>query len=240
MEANVTYERILPFLLAVVLIFILPMLMRRYGLRWEDLLGMLTSRFRKKDYDAEARRLREKQKDRREPYLTNSRSGDLKSLVSSLLILARRHKLGLVYPGTVAWQGKVAGLLALVVTRRKVIGLNCFGYGGTITEGKNNGSWNQHMNGADLAFESPLSGNEKQRKLVRASMDAHGMKEVPLEVVSVFTSRGVTVNSSRRQEVFDTEGLIAYLKEMAVQEGDLDPSATALKLNEQVQRIKKK
>ena len=71
-------------------------------------------------------------------------------------------------------------------------------------------------------------------------MDAHGMQNIPLEVVSVFTSRGVTVKTSHHREVFDTEGLIAYLKEMAVQDGELDPSETALKLNEQVQRIKKK
>ena len=237
---KVKYEQILPLILALLLIFILPMLMRRYGLRWEDLLGMLTSRFGKKDYESEARRMREKQKDRQEPYLTNSRSADLKSLVSSLLMLARRYKLGLVYPGTISYKGQLAGLLALVVTKNEVIGLNCFGYGGTITEDKSSGRWNQHMNGADQAFDSPLTGNEKQKKLVRASMDANGMKDVPLKVVSVFTAHGVTLHTSHPGEVYTTEGLLLWLREIAVSDGPLDPEKVSRQLNEQVQRIRKK
>ena len=184
LAVTVTYEQILPVILALLLIFILPMFMRRYGLRWEDLLSMLTSRFGKRDHITEAKRMREKQKEKREPYQTNSRSGDLKALVSSLLMMARRYKTGLVYPGTVEYKGQVAGLLALVVTRQEVIGLNCFGYGGTITEERKNGSWHQHMNGVDQGFASPLEGNGRQRALVRAAMDAHGMEDIPLSVVT--------------------------------------------------------
>ena len=237
---NVTYEQILPLLLALLLIFILPMLMRRYGLRWEDLLGMLTSRFGKKDYETEARRMREQKKNRPEPYQTNSRSGDLKALVSSLLMMARRYKTGLVYPGTISYKGQIAGLLALVVTRREVIGLNCFGYGGTIREDKQTGSWNQHMNGADQSFASPLKGNAQQLSLVRAAMDANGMKDVPLRVAAVFTAHGVELHTSHPLEVFTSEGLIAHLKERCSQdEGPLDPDATARQLNALVKRIKK-
>ena len=234
-----TYEQILPLLLAILLIFILPMLMRRYGLRWEDLLGMLTSRFGKKDYASEAKRLREKKENRQEPYQTNSRSGDLKSLVSSLMILARRFKLGLVYPGTVSWKGQVAGLLALVVTKKEVIGLNCFGFGGTITEDKKTGRWNQHMNGADREFESPLTGNARQQKLVRASMDANGMKDVPFRVVSVFTARGVTLHTNHPREVLTTDDFFLRLKEQAAEDGPLDPEAVSRQLKAQVQIIKK-
>ena len=235
---NLTYEQILPLLLALLLIFILPMLMRRYGLRWEDLLGMLTSRFGKKDYETEAKRIRDK-KNRPEPYQTNSRSGDLKALVSSLLMMARRYKTGLVYPGTIAHKGQIANLLALVVTRQEVIGINCFGYGGTITEDKKTGVWNQHMNGVDQRFDSPLQGNARQLSLVRAAMDENGMSQIPFRVAAVFTAHGVELHTGHPREVFTSEGLLAHLKECcAADEGTLDPDTVARQLNALVKRIR--
>ena len=220
---NLTYEQILPLLLALLLIFILPMLMRRYGLRWEDLLGMLTSRFGKKDYETEAKRIRD----------------DLKALVSSLLMMARRYKTGLVYPGTIAHKGQIANLLALVVTRQEVIGINCFGYGGTITEDKKTGVWNQHMNGVDQRFDSPLQGNARQLSLVRAAMDENGMSQIPFRVAAVFTAHGVELHTGHPREVFTSEGLLAHLKECcAADEGTLDPDTVARQLNALVKRIR--
>ena len=237
---NFTYEQILPLILALLLIFILPMIMRRYGLTAEDLTRMILTRFGKQDYGTEAQKLREQKTDRREPYASNGRSGDLKSLVSTLLLFVRRHQLGLVYPGTVTdAQGNTAGLLALLVTRSEVIGFNCFGYGGTITEGKNGGDWNQHMNGGDQPFASPLKGNAQQREILRRVMDADGMQTIPVRVVAVFTSRTLTLETKHPREVFSVDGLIQYLKEQTAQEEDrIDPSAIARQLNGHVTRIR--
>ena len=58
--AAFTYEQILPFLLAILLIFILPMMMRRYGWDWSDLFSRLTGGIWKKDHNAaeEEKRIR--------------------------------------------------------------------------------------------------------------------------------------------------------------------------------------
>ena len=230
------YAKILPFILAVLLIFILPMLMRKYGWEPGDLVKIILTRFGKQDYAAEAKKTAGKEK-KREPYQSNGRSSDLKSLVSTLLIFVRRNKYGLVYPGTVEYNGKTANLLALLVTREKVYGLNCFGFGGTIQK-KQNG-WIQHMNGADHSIPDPLLGNRQQYEIVRAMMDANGMKEIPLQVIAVFTSRTVVLALPQRDDLFDVEGLLQYLKEQAEQESSvIDPSATARALNEHVQRIR--
>ena len=234
-----SFQNILPFLLAILLIFLIPMLMRRYGFTWGDVTRMLFSRPGKRDY-AEEMKKKGARKDGREPWQSNGRSQDIRTLVSTLLILARRNKLGLVYPGTIGHGGKMANLVALVVTKREAIGINCFGFGGTITEGrgKAKGQWNQHMNGADRDIPDPVAGNRAQLAIVRAAMDENGMKEIPLRVAAVFTSRTVTLETKHENEVFDTNGLIAHLRECAAEPGDLDPAAVSRQLNALVTRLK--
>ena len=231
-SGGLTFQNILPLILAILLIFLIPMLMRRYGLTWEDLIKMLFSRPGKRDYAELAREGRTK----REPWQTNGRSQDLKGLVSTLLIFVRRNQLGLVYPGTVEHDGKLANLVALIVTRGEVIGINCFGFGGTISE--RDGKWNQHMNGADQSIPDPVAGNRRQAEIVRAALDAKGMKDIPLRVVAVFTSRTVSIRCEHQDEVFTTETLIAHLRTCAARGGSLDPEDVAKKVNECVKRIK--
>ena len=231
------YSRILPFILALLLIFIIPMLLRKYGMDWNDLIRILMTKFGKQDYEQAGRTSRAKSG--REPYQSNGRSSDLKSLVSTLLIFTRRNKLGLVYPGTVVYNGKTAGLLALLVTRERVYGFNCFGYGGTIR--KEAGGWVQHMNGQDKSIPDPLAGNRAQYQIVRAMMDANDMKEIPLQVLAVFTARSAVLAVGQRNDLFDTEGLLAYLREQTAAEGNvIDPEEISRKLNEHVQVIRPK
>ncbi|MBQ1491801.1 MAG: hypothetical protein IIZ39_07550, partial [Blautia sp.] len=201
MEKGLTFQNILPIILALLLIFIIPMILRRYGMDMEDLLKMIFTRVKKTDYA--------KAEKKKEPWVTNSRGNELKSLVSTLLIFVRKNKLGLVYPGTVVNKEKMANLVALLVTRREVVGINCFGFGGTIKEDK--GSWKQHMNGVDNQIPNPVAGNADQYNIVRAAMDEAGMKDIPLRVMSVFTSRMVTISTSHKRDVFDTEGLLNEL-----------------------------
>ncbi|MBQ8129803.1 MAG: hypothetical protein IJ175_06100 [Clostridia bacterium] len=232
-EAGLTYSNLLPFILAVLLIFLIPMLMRRYGLEWSDITRMLFGRLGKRDY-AEAA----KQK-KREPWQRNGRSQDLSGLVSTLMIFARRTKAGLVYPGTVQHGGRMANLVAFVVTKKEVIGINCFGFGGTITEQE--GKWNQHMNGEDREIPDPVAGNAAQHAIARAVMDESGMKDVPLRVVAVFTSHTVSVRTAHEGEVFDTRGLLEHLQHcMAGPEENLDPAAVSRQLNGYVVRIQRK
>ena len=236
--AGFTYAQILPLVLALLLIFIIPMIMRRYGLESEDLIRMLFSGIRKQDY-AKTASERKKEK-KREPYQSNGRSADLKGLVSTLLIFVRRNQFGLVYPGTVSDGRNTAGLLALLVTKQEVIGFNCFGYGGTVTEGKNASGWNQHMNGADQKIPDPIAGNREQFAIVRRMMDDNGMNEIPLRVVAVFTAHTVTLSTRHPKEVFTTERLLEHLRECASEEegGTLDPADVSRRLNEHVIRIK--
>ena len=185
-EAGLTYSNLLPFILAVLLIFLIPMLMRRYGLEWSDITRFLFSRPGKRDY-AEAAQGKKK----REPWQTNGRSQDLSGLVSTLMIFARRTKAGLVYPGTVQHGGRMANLVAFVVTKKEVIGINCFGFGGTITEQE--GKWNQHMNGEDREIPDPVAGNASR-------VITMGFSVTPTEVTNFgITSKELDIRGSRLQ-----------------------------------------
>jgi len=229
---GLTFQNILPLILAILLIFLIPMLMRRYGLSWEDVIRFLF-RGGKRDYADIAKQ----SKSKREPWQSNGRSQDIQSLVSTLLIFVRRNKLGLVYPGTVEYGGKMTNLVALLVTRREVVGINCFGFGGTITEGER--QWSQHMNGADQTIPDPLAANRDQAAIVRAAMDAHGMAGIPLRVVAVFTSHTVTVQTGHADEVFDTRGLLEHMKgRVAGETAALDPEDVSRRLNGCVKRLK--
>lgn len=230
---GLTFQNLLPLILAILLIFLIPMLMRRYGLGWDDVTRLLFSRFGKKDYAEIAK----SGKGKREPWQTNGRSQDIQTLVSTLLIFVRRNKLGLVYPGTVGQGDRLANLVALLVTREEVIGINCFGFGGTITEQA--GGWNQRMNGAEQSIPDPVAGNRRQAEIVRAAMNEHGMADVPMRVVAVFTSRTVAIQTAHEAEVFDTKGLLEHLKGCVAREQPaIEPEAVSRQLNALVVRLK--
>lgn len=234
--AAFTYEQILPLLLAILLIFIVPMLMRRHGWSWGELFRALFSGVRKRDRNAPGSAPAGKAGGR-EPHLKNGGRNELIELLSELLRFARRHKMRVVYPGTVSRAGETATLTALLVTGAEVVGINCFGFAGTITAGEGDGSWSQHMNGADIRIPNPRQLNEKQFRLVRRAMDENGMAEVPLRIVGVFTNRNAVLNMEESGDVVTRRALIEDLRRRAAEEERrLDPVRTAEQLNRLVVR----
>ena len=234
--ADQGFERILPFLLAVLLIFILPMALSRYGLSMSEALKLFFFRFGCKKNDADV--LRGAARDRaRTPHLKNGGANELTELLSLLLAFVRRQKLMLVYPGTVSHEGKLSTLLAFVVTRAEVVGINCFGYSGTVRE--KDGAWTQELNGALKEIESPSALSAAQKKLVSSAMKKNGLNGIPFRVVSVFTNRNVTLLTRESDGAYTTEGILAELKELAQTETpQFSPEDVAKKLNALVVRQK--
>ena len=81
--AGFTMEQVLPLILAILLIFLLPMIMRRNGWDFDDFMHALVGGLWKKGkYDPKAE---EKAKARkREPHLSNGGKGEMMELLSSL------------------------------------------------------------------------------------------------------------------------------------------------------------
>ena len=231
---NITFQTILPFILAILLIFIIPMLAARNGMSYGEFVKSIFTGFAKREYGPGDRT-----KQIREPVLSNGRKNELTQLVSTLLIFVRRNKISMVYPGTVVKGQEQSTILCFVVTGACVYGINCFGYSGSIRElsGK---FWKQHMNGQDNQIENPRELSRRQYRLVREAMDRAGMKDVPLEVESVFTNRDVTLLLQNEEGVYDTKGLIRMFGEkLAAETAVFDPQETALALKKLTVVVKK-
>ncbi len=239
--AAFTYEQILPFVLALLLIFILPMMMRRYGWDWGDLLQRLTGGIWKKEHSAvtEEKRIRSGEK-KKEPHLSNGGKHEMMEALSQLITFSRRQKVGIVFPGTINVDGELTTLLCFLVMKSEVIGISCYGFAGTITAGKGDGPWNQHMNGADIQILNPVARDKSQQRLVRKAMDQHDMKNVPMRVVGVFTNRNAVLAVGEGTPVRTLHDFIAEMKVQAAEENErLDPNATARQLSALITRVKK-
>ena len=235
--AGFTMEQVLPLILAILLIFLLPMIMRRNGWDFDDFMRALVGGLWKKGkYDPKADEKAKAKK--REPHLSNGGKGEMMELLSSLITFARRHDFGIVYPGTLEYKSEVATLLALLVTKSEVVGINCFGYGGTITAGKGDADWKQHMNEQDIMIKSPVVLCRKQQRLCRQAMDAAGMKDVSVRVAGVFTNHHVTLAIGNGYGLYTTESLIEELKVQASAEEERIPDPQ--KVAEQLAAVTKK
>ncbi len=237
--AGFTMQQVLPLILAILLIFIIPMAMRRNGWDFDDLMRTMLGGFWKRGkYDPKAEAQGKPKK--REPHLSNGGKGDMMELLSTLITFARRNKLGIVYPGTVEHGNEVATLLALLVTKSEVIGVNCFGYGGTITAGKGDADWKQHMNEQDIMIKSPTVMNRKQQRICRQAMDAAGMKNISFRVAGVFTNHHVTLAIGNGYGLWTTESFIEEMKvQIAAEEERIpDPQKVAEQLVGITKRIR--
>jgi hypothetical protein len=144
--------------------------------------------------------------------------------LSQLMTFARRHKVGIVYPGTIRVDGELTTLLAFLIMKSEVIGINCFGFAGTITAGKGEGPWNQHMNEQDISIPNPVALDKKQERLVRKVLDRNGMSGVPCRVAGVFTNRHAVLAVGDGTPVRTLHDFLAELKEQAAEEREiLDP-----------------
>lgn len=235
------FQNILPFILAILLIFIVPMIMSRYGLSYGDLIRKIFSfGVHKKQYSAVEEEEKSKNKaQRRPPHVNNSTHNDLIQLVSNLLIFSRRNKTGLVYPATIKFGGKTGNLVCFVVTRSTVIGVNCFGFGGNIIHKPETREWIQKINGVTNQLPDPVALSREQYEIARGAMDAHGLKDVPLRVAAVFTNENCAL-SCNRDDVFNAHDFLSYLKQIVADEDKVfDPNEMARKVNELVYRIRK-
>lgn len=218
--------------LAVLLVFVLPMLQVRTG----KSLGELFFGSRKGPLGGPAGG---RQKPRREPRISNGTKGDLTAFVARLLRFANGHGMALVVPGTIRHNGQTATLTAILVTPAKLIGIRCMGFAGTITPAGGNSPWKQHINGQDLTFDNPVAEAQKQLKLLQSAA-GQARLTAPSDVITVFTSRKASFPGGMPDKVFLLEEFFTALKEdEALQKGSLDVRAASLVLAE-LAGIKKK
>ena len=108
----------------------------------------------------------EKQREPKKGREKNSTKNDIMVLISRLLTYARRNRFYTIVPGTLTIGEQTASLAAVVVTRGCVLGVNCYGFGGSIEGKSGSADWVQTLNGERKSFPSPTVKNEEQRKIL--------------------------------------------------------------------------
>lgn len=225
-------------LLALILAIILPMLLSRTGLNSSDLTRLLFGNLRKKDSNSLINS--DTKNVKKEPHLSNGTKGELMEFLAVLLKYVKKNKISLVYPGTLEHNKNTANLLAIIITKSKIIGVNCFGFGGIVAKKTNEkySDWYQHINGQDNKIPDPIKLGQKQYDIIRSYMDDNNMKEIPLVLASVFTNRHVNMVDYSSIGVYTQKSFISYLDSFIMEDRGIDTDSVARRINENIIRIK--
>lgn len=167
----------------------------------------------------------------------NSNRNELLVVMSDMTSYARRNRFYIIMPGTLQCKGKMAHLAAVIITRGSVIGVNCFGFGGSITAGSGKDDWSQTINGEKKKFTSPVVKNREQEAILRGVLDDAGFKDVNAKVVGAFTASNVKLTGAGGTGCYDRNGLKRYLaSNECMVSRDLTPSEIGKKLEPYVRR----
>jgi hypothetical protein len=171
----------------------------------------------------------------REKTLEKHRAGNVKNdylqTVSRLLTFGRKKRLFTIFPGNLQHDGKTADLMAILVTRARVIGINAYGFDQTVHCRKDNGAWQQESGNTKKPIGSLNAENAVQDRIVRDALRAGGLGSLPYETVMVFTSSNVTLSGEKPENVFTQEEFfLAIDTDRDVKEGPLDPRDTGRRI----------
>ena len=208
---------ILYAIISVVLIGIPTLLAKKFGKNPMELLfGERVNRtiFGKKE-----------KKDPQDKKKQGNPKNDLLTLVSNLATYARKNHFQLIVPGTLSHNGTVAVLTAILITRSKVVGINCFGFSGSITARAGNKDWMQLLDGEQHPFPSPVKKNQNQEAIVRQVLEDTGFTGTEVEIIGIFTSPTVKLFSVTGTNCYTKNDAMAYLNsECFLKDTGLDPA----------------
>ncbi len=229
MEAMLTEhggQIIFVVLLALLLVFLLPMLQSRTGKSLGELFFGSGRGFLRGKPGTPRVTLRE-------PRINNGTKGELTAFIARLLRFANGHGMALVVPGSVRHDGQTASITAILVAPARIIGVRCLGFGGQITPAGGSSPWTQHINGQDVKLENPAAIGQKQQRLLQAAA-SRAKLAAPAEVVTVFTNARASFPDGLPDGFFPQDRFFAWLKEEAedLDRGSLDVRAASLVLAE--------
>ena len=238
------------YVIIILVLIVLPiMLGRRFGVNpLELLLGKQTSDTlfgkRKKreaeasgsDGETETDGKPEGRKKKTEVQKNSSRQ-ELMTAISGFLTYGRKNHFYCIVPGTLEHDGATASLAALVVTRSRVLGFNCFGYGGTVYAGSGDEEWRQVLNGEEKKIDSPVVRNRKQKEIVDAVLKECGYPDIPSEIFGVFTASGVILKDNRTTRCHTQKAMMEILKgSRFMEDKGIDPAKVGKALEVHVKR----
>ncbi len=236
-------QAILYIIILVVIIGVPVLIARKSGISpMEALFGKRVNKtaFAGKSSSDQEKAEKEKAAKAEEKKEKNSNRNDLIQFVSYLTSYARRNRFFIIVPGTLEVEGSVTMLTAIVVTRKEVLGFNCFGYGGKVSGKSGSADWLQVMNQEAKNFPSPSVKNASQLELLKKAMKSVGLEDIPARVIGVFTSPTVQLSNAGKTGCYSRKGVEEYLRGTKIlQDGGVDPKAAGKALGAIVKKDKK-
>ena len=159
----------------------------------------------------------------------NGSQKDILQFVSSLMKLVRKNHWYIVMPGQLS-DGKPKTNLSLVlITQHRVIGLKCYGYGGSLTNNGKAADWTQKLDKTTKAIHSPLPDQTAQQAALASLLPQLNASQV--EVFSVFTTPGVQLISCSGLNCFTSVSLLEKLQSSSADcTGPLQPRELGIAL----------
>lgn len=156
---------------------------------------------------------------------------DLKDKDSAPLGIAKRfaamRQFAIINPANIAKDGKFADLDFIMVGFFGVLGVKCIGRGGEIYGSVGDAMWLQVAENKRTSFENPMKTAQADGRVIRDTLFAAGMKNVPVEVVCVFTNKRATLALPRSTGHFTVKDFKSYLsKEKFEQDKGIDVEKT--------------
>ena len=174
---------------------------------------------------------REYQEKTQEKHRAGNVKNDYLQTASRLLTFGRKKKLFTVFPGNLSHEGKTADLMAILVTRARVIGINAYGFDQTVLCRNDNGVWQQVSGSTKKLIGNLNAENAQQDRIVREALRAGGLGSLPYETVMVFTSSNVILSGEKPENVFTQEEFFQAIDtDRDVKEGPLDPRDTGRRI----------
>ena len=172
---------------------------------------------------------------------------DLLSAISDVVSYARRNHFRVIVPGTLSVGGETASLAVILITRCRVIGINCFGYPGKIQVMEGDANWKQTVDGVSREFESPVRRCRKQAALLAEALSECGCGSAESEVAAVFTSPHAELTGNRTQNGISQYGCYTrttlkhfLASEHCMNAGTLEPEKVEAALLPMIRRERRK
>ena len=171
----------------------------------------------------------------------NGTRAEVQQLVALVMRYAARHKMKLVFPGYVLFEGSYCRSTLLLAGPFGLLALRCYGYGGRVGPADSGYGWQQQMNGQTLSINNPLQVIQEDTQLLRRALEAGGFRDVPVQGIAVYTQSQVQLAAPANGNLFTYAGFKQWLKgnPLSEQATDVDLDALAGYLNDLVQQGQK-
>lgn len=205
------------FFIVLVLVFvILPAVLKK--LTGRDFTELLVGRRlsgqrsnRKEDGGTGGENTGEKSAEREGKKEKNSTKADILRTLSDIAAFARRNQYYAIIPGILRKGELETKLPAILVMRSGVVGINLFGYGGSVSAKKDDPEWTQTINGESRQIPSPIQASEAAKQALGRILAQIGYGEVEVNVISAFTQKDVRITGPMASEVIRSGALTGEL-----------------------------